>query len=69
MKIENTVRKLDFIFDLERRQNVLEEEITRALSHCLPDDPMVADLKRRVLYLSDAIKRVCNKAIANRRLH
>ena len=61
--------KLDYIFDLERRQNVLEEEITRALSHCLPDDPMVADLKRRVLYLSDEIKRFCNKAIANRSVH
>jgi hypothetical protein len=64
-----TVPKLDNIFDLERRQNVLEEEITRALSHYSPDDPMVADLKRRVLYLSAEIKRFCNKAIANRRLH
>jgi hypothetical protein len=63
------VPKPNYIFDLERRQNALEEAITRALSHCLPDDPMVADLKRRVLYLSDKIKRVCNKAIADRRLH
>jgi hypothetical protein len=63
------VPKPDYIFDLERRQNVLEEEITRVLSHCSPDDPMVADLKRRALYLSDKIKRFFNKAIANRCVH
>jgi hypothetical protein len=63
------VPKPDHIFDLERRQQVLEEEIARALSHCLPDDPMVAALKRRMLYLKEEIERFCNKAIADRRLH
>jgi len=63
------VPKPDHIFDLERRQQVLEEEIARALSHYAPDDPMVSDLKRRVLHLKEEIERFCNKAIADRRLH
>jgi len=65
----NIVAKSDYIFDLERRQQVLEEEIARALSHCLPDDPMVGDLKRRMLHLKEELERFCNKAIADRRLH
>jgi hypothetical protein len=63
------VPKPDYIFDLERRQQVLEEEIARAISHCSPDDPMVADLKRRVLHLRYEIERFCNKAIEDRRVH
>ena len=61
--------KLDHIFDLELRQQVLEEEIARAISRCSPDDPMVADLKRRMLHLKEELERFCNKAIADRRLH
>ena len=61
--------KPDHIFVLERRQIVLEEEIERALSYCSPDDPMVADLKRRMLHLKEELERFCNKAIADRRLH
>jgi hypothetical protein len=61
--------KLDHIFDLERRQQVLEEEIARTLSYCSPDDPMVGDLKRRMLHLKEELERFCNKAIADRRLH
>ena len=61
--------KLDHIFDLERRQQVLEEEVVRAMSHCSADDPMVGDLKRRMLHLKDELERFCNKAIADRRLH
>ena len=61
--------KEDHIFDLERRQKVLEDEIARALSHCSPDDPMVADLKSRMLHLKQEIERLCNKAIGDRRLH
>ena len=63
------VPKPNYIFDLERRQQVLEEEIARALSHCSSDDPMVGDLKSRMLHLKEEIERVCNKAIADRRLH
>jgi hypothetical protein len=48
---------------------VLEEEIARALSHCPSDDPMVGDLKSRMLHLKEEIERFCNKAIADRRLH
>jgi len=63
------VPKPDYIFDLERRQQVLEEEIARALSHYSPGDPMVGDLKSRMLHLKEEIERFCNKAIADRRLH
>jgi hypothetical protein len=63
------VPKPDHIFDLERRQQVLEQEIARALMHYSPDDPMVADIKRRMLHLKEELERFCNKAIADRRLH
>jgi hypothetical protein len=66
---QNVVPKPDYIFDLERRQQVLEEEIARALSHCSADDPMVGDLKSRMLHLKEEIERFCNEAIADRRLH
>ena len=69
MDLENILPKPDHIFDLELRQQVLEEEIARAISHCSPDDPMVADLKRRMLHLKEELERFCNKAIADRRLH
>jgi hypothetical protein len=61
--------KPDHIFDLERRQQVLEEEIARALSHCSADDPMVGDLKSRMLHLKEELERFCNKVITDRRLH
>lgn len=64
-----TVSKPDHIFDLERRQQVLEEEIAGALLHYSTDDPMVSDLKRRMLHLKEEIERFCNMAIADRRLH
>jgi hypothetical protein len=63
------VPKPNYIFDLERRQHVFEEEIARALSLCSPDDPMVADIKRHMLHLKGEIERFCNKAIADRRPH
>ena len=69
MDLENILPKPDHIFDLELRQQVLEEEIARAISHCSPDDPMVADLKRRMLHLKEEIERFCNKAIADIRSH
>lgn len=61
--------KPDRIFDLERRQQVLEQEIASALIHYSPDDPMVADIKRRMLHLKEEVERFCNKAIADLRLH
>ena len=69
MALRKIVPKPDHIFDLERRQQVLEEQIAEALSHCSADDPMVADLKRRTLHLKEEIERFCNKAIEDRRLH
>jgi hypothetical protein len=60
--------KPDYIFDLERRQQVLEKEVARALLHYSPDDLMVADIKRRILHLKEEIERFCNRAIADRRL-
>ena len=61
--------KPDYIFDLERRQHVLEEEIDRALQHCSADDPMVGDLKSRLLHLKEELERFSNMVIADRRLH
>jgi hypothetical protein len=43
------------IADLERRQKALEKEIADALTHTSSDDPMIVDLKRRVLHLRDEI--------------
>jgi hypothetical protein len=63
------VSKPDYIFDLERRQHALEDEIARTLSHCSTDDLMVCDLKRRLLHLKAEIERFCNMAIADKRLH
>ena len=63
--------KPDFISDLERRQQALEDEIANALIYCLAGDPMVADLKSRMLHLKEELERFCNKAIAvrHRSLH
>jgi|BarGraNGADG00212_1021973.scaffolds.fasta_scaffold16386_2 hypothetical protein len=61
--------KLDYIFDLERRQQALEDEIARALSNYSPDDPMVGDLKNRMLHLKEELERFRHKTIADRRLH
>ena len=69
MDLENILPKPDHIFDLERGQQFLEDEISKTLSHCSPGDPMVADLKRRMLHLKEELERFCNKAIADRRLH
>ena len=63
------MRKPSYIIDLERRQQILEEEIAQPLLHCSLDDPMVADIKRRMLHLKEDLERLCNKAIADRRLH
>ena len=42
---------------LERRQNDLENEIEKALFHCAADDPMVLDLKRRILHLRNELEK------------
>jgi hypothetical protein len=62
--------KPDHIADLERRQKALEDEIAKASLHASTDDPMILDLKRRVLHLRDELEKFRHKAaFANRWLH
>jgi hypothetical protein len=51
---------------LEQRQKTLEQEIDEALSHWSIDDPMIAYLKTRVLYVKAEIDRLRNEAFATR---
>jgi hypothetical protein len=67
--LKKNVPKPDHIANLERRQKALEEEIAKALSHCSPDDLMVADLKSRMLHLKEEIERFRHAAVRDRRLH
>ena len=50
---------------LERRQKVLEKEIDEALSHASIDDPMIAHLKSRILYLKEEIDRLRHEAFVS----
>lgn len=61
--------KSDHVANLERRQQSLEDEIAKALLHCSTDDPMIVDLKLRMLHLRDELERLRHVAIADRRLH
>jgi hypothetical protein len=61
--------KPDHISVLERRQHVLEEEIANALVYCSNGDPMVADLKSRMLHLKEELERFRHAVTAGRRLH
>ena len=47
---------------LEKRQKALEKEIGEALSYAPIDDPMVAYLKSRILYVMDEIDRLRHEA-------
>ena len=49
---------------LEQRRKTLEREIDEALSHWSIDDPMIAYLKSRVLYVKAEIDRLRNEAFA-----
>ena len=48
---------------LKQREKVLEKEIDEALSHTSIDDPMIAHLKSRNLYLKEEIDRLRHEAI------
>jgi hypothetical protein len=48
---------------LEQRQKVLEKEIDEALSHIPIDDPMIANLKLRILYVKEEIDRLRDEAL------
>ena len=50
---------------LEKRQKALEKEIGEALTHAPIDDPMVANLKSRILYVKDEIDRLRHEAFAS----
>jgi hypothetical protein len=63
------VPKPDHIAALERRQKALEDEIATAALHCPTDDPMILDLKRRILHLRDELEKFRHKAVTNRHLH
>jgi hypothetical protein len=43
---------------LERRQRLLETELVEALRHASPDDPMIAYLRSRALYVKEEIERL-----------
>ena len=47
---------------LEQRQKALEKEIGEALTHAPIDDPMVAYLKSRILYVKGEIDRLRHEA-------
>jgi hypothetical protein len=48
---------------LEQRQKVLEKEIDEAISHAPIDDPMIAHLKSRILYVKEEIVRLRHETI------
>jgi hypothetical protein len=48
---------------LQQRQKVLEKEIDAALSHATIDDPMIADLKSRIIYVREEIDRLRHEAV------
>jgi hypothetical protein len=52
---------------LEQRQKALEQEIDEALFHWSIDDPMIAYLKSRILYVKEEIYRLRNEAFATYR--
>jgi hypothetical protein len=47
---------------LQQRQKVLEKEINETLPHAAIDDPMIADLKSRIIYVKEEIDRLCHEA-------
>jgi hypothetical protein len=63
------VPKPDYIANLERRQQTLEEELTKALLQYSTEDLLIADLKRRRLILRDELERLSHEAVQDRRLH
>ena len=50
---------------LEQRRNVLAREIDEALSHAPIDDPMIAYLKSRILYVKEEIDRLRHEAFVS----
>jgi len=65
----NIVPKPDYIANLERRQQTLEDELAKSLLHCSTDDSMIVDLKLRMLHLRGELERLRHQAAADRRVH
>jgi len=63
------VAKPDRISDLERRQKCLEAEIVSALSCFTDDDPMIGDLKTRLLHLRHELVRQRHMVAGRQNLH
>jgi len=58
---ESTMLQTDITI-LEKRQKALEKEIGEALTHAPINDPMVAYLKSRILYVKGEIDRLRHEA-------
>ena len=54
------------IAELKRRHRVLEDQIADALNHPSTDDLMIADLKRRKLYLKEEIEHLAEATNAHK---
>ena len=50
---------------LEQREKALEKEIGEALSYASTDDPMIADLRSRILYVKAEINRLRYEALVS----
>ena len=61
--------KPDHIANLERRQQALEDELSKALLQYSIDDLLIADLKRRKLILRDELERLSHEVAPGERLH
>ena len=57
---DNAMLRAD-IFELQRRQEFLESEIWEALCRFKNDDPIVTDLRSRVLFVREEIERLREK--------
>ena len=53
----------DYIVDLKRRHQALENEIAETLRYCSNDDLLIVDLKLRLMYLRDELRRFYNEII------
>jgi hypothetical protein len=51
--------------ELERRHQVLEQEINDALTHPSTDDLEIAELKRKKLHVKDEIARIRQEAVVH----
>ena len=51
------------IVALEHRQQDLENEISETLCHAAIDDPMIIDLRSRVLFVREEIERLRHEAL------